>query len=71
MMPVILKTADTGEWIKLVLYTFVLPHGDARSDVYQLESVRRFETAVGGITDDKKMFIHFENDQGIFNVKGT
>ena len=71
MMPIILKTADTNEWIKLIIYTFVLA---IKMPVPMLISWKELvdlkpQWGITGI-EEKKMFIHFENDQGVFNIQG-
>jgi hypothetical protein len=69
MMPVILKTADTTEWIKLILYTFVLQMHMAVPMFISWEALVDLKPQ-WGVTGDKKMFVHLENDQEVINVKG-
>ena len=69
MMPVILKTADTAEWIKLILYTFVLPIDMPVPMFISWEALVDLKPQ-WGITADKKMFVHLETAQEVINVKG-
>ena len=69
MMPVILKTVDTAEWIKLVLYTFVLPMNMTVPMFISWEALVDLKPQ-WGVTGDKKMFVHLETAQGVVNVKG-
>jgi hypothetical protein len=69
MMPVILKTADTNEWVKLIIYTFILKMPLTIPMFISWQSLVDLKPQ-WGITVDKKMFLHFENDQGIFNIEG-
>jgi hypothetical protein len=71
MMPVILKTADTNEWIKLIIYTFVLSTNMPVPMFISWQALVGLKPQWGIIgTEDRKMFIHFENHQGIVNIKG-
>ena len=73
MMPIILKAAD--EWVKVVLYTFVL-QVDLNNPMFiswqALVGLKPQWGIVFGDQErtDKKMFFHFENEQGVFNIKG-
>ena len=73
MMPIVLKTAD--DWIKLILYTFVIPV-DLENPLFiswrALVDLKPQWGLVVGDQDpnDKKMFFHFETDEGGFNIKG-
>jgi hypothetical protein len=69
MMPVIVKTADTNEWVKLIIYTFLLRTPMMHPMFISWQSLVDLKP-LWAITGDKKMFLHFENDQGIFNVQG-
>jgi hypothetical protein len=69
MMPFILKTADTTEWIKLILYTFVLPMDMTIPMFISWEALVDLKPQ-WGVTGDKKMFVHLETPQGVINVKG-
>jgi hypothetical protein len=73
MMPVILKTSDTREWIKLILYTFVLKNELTIPMFISWEALVDLKPQWGvlGVTEeDKKMIVHFENERGVFNIKG-
>lgn len=71
MMPVTLKTADTNEWIKLVFYTFVLPIDMPNPMFISWQALVDLKPQWGIVgVDEKKMFLHFENDQGAFNIQG-
>jgi hypothetical protein len=71
MMHVILKTADTNEWIKLIIYTFIL---STKMPVPMFISWKALvdlkpQWGITGI-EEKKMFVHLENDLGVFNIQG-
>ena len=71
VMPVILKTEDTNEWIRLNIYTFVLPTDMPVPMFISWQALVHLKPQWGVIgTEERKMFIHFENHQGIFNIKG-
>ena len=73
MLPIILKSAD--EWIKVILYIFVIPV-DMKNPMFiswpaLVDLKPQWGIVVGEDgPNDKKMFFHFENDQGVFNIKG-
>ena len=70
-MPVILKTRDTNEWIKLIIYTFVLTTNLTVPMLISWKALAGLKPLWGVVGDqEKKMFIHFENEHGKFNILG-
>ena len=67
MVPVALQT-DTKEWVKLVLYTFVIP-GDMAIPLFISWSSLYGMKPQWGITN-KKLFMHLENENRAFNITG-
>jgi hypothetical protein len=68
MMPFLLKTTS-NEWIKLILHTFVFPVAMTIPVFISWEALVDLKPQ-WGVTDDKRMFIHFETDEGAINIKG-
>jgi hypothetical protein len=69
MMPIILKTANTNEYIKLVLYAFVVPklvHPVFIS--WKALVALKPEWGFWFADTGRKMVVHLENEHGIFNI---
>jgi hypothetical protein len=68
MLPILLETTS-NEWIKLILHTFVLPIEMAIPMFISWDSLVDLKPQLA-VTDDKRMFVHFETDEGAINIKG-
>jgi hypothetical protein len=72
MMPIILKTANTNEYIKLVLNTFVVPELVHPVFVSWKALVALKPEWGFWFTDNgRKMVVHLENEHGVFNIMGA
>ena len=69
MMPLIVKTADTNEWIKLIIYTFVLRVNMTVPMFISWKALVDMKPQ-WAMTQEKKMFIHFEIDEEEINIEG-
>jgi hypothetical protein len=73
MMPIILKLADRNQFIKLILYTFVLPSDMIVPMFISWHALVDLKPQWGideGTDGEKVMFVHFENEHGVFNIEG-
>jgi hypothetical protein len=68
MMPILLKTTS-NEWIKVILYTFVFAARMAVPVFVSWEALVDLKPQ-WGVTEDKRMFVHLETEEGAINIKG-